>query len=239
MSIINFLVMALYVGIGRSGIFGIMVIVVPVLSMFLGGRQAAGFVLPWMILGDWIAIFFYRKSINWSVILKILPWLVLGILLGAWTGSAVSDRVFRNIMGGITFLSLVLLLWKEKQGGMELHYPLGILALIGIVSGFGSMIGNIAGPIIALYFFTLRLDKLGYVSSMVSLFWIVNMIKVPFHVFYWGTINPQSFKLNLLLSPLLLLGAFLGYKIIKRIPEKPFKVVILVSIGAAGVALFM
>jgi hypothetical protein len=74
---------------------------------------------------------------------------------------------------------------------------------------------------------------------MVALFWIVNMIKVPFHVFYWETINAASFKLNLLLSPLLLLGAFLGFKIIKRIPEKPFKVVILISIGAAGVALFM
>jgi len=231
--------MAVIVGIGRSGIFGVMVIVVPILSMFLGGREAAGFVLPWMILGDWIAVFFYRKNINWPVILKILPWLVIGILLGAWIGSGVSDRVFRNIMGGITFLSLALLLWKERQGGLAIHYPWGIIALIGIVSGFGSMIGNIAGPIIALYFFTLRLDKIGYVSSMVSLFWMVNMIKVPFHVFYWGTINGESFKLNLLLAPLLLLGAFLGYKIIKKIPEKPFKVVILVSIAAAGVALFI
>lgn len=233
------MVMSVIVGIARAGIFGVMVIVVPVLSLFLGGRQAAGFVLPWMILGDWIAVFFYRKNISWPVILRILPWLVLGILLGAWIGTTVSDRVFRNIMGGITFLSLALLLWKEKKGGVQVHYPLGIIAVIGIVSGLGSMIGNIAGPIIALYFFTLGLDKISYVSSMVYLFWIVNMIKVPFHVFYWGTINTASFELNLLLSPLLLLGAFLGYKIIKRIPEKPFKVVILVSIAAAGVALFL
>jgi len=190
-------------------------------------------------MGDWIAVFFYRKNIRWPVILKILPWIIAGVLLGAWVGSLVSDQVFRNIMGGITFICLALLIWKERRGGVQIDYSVWIVALIGILSGFGSMIGNIAGPIIALYFFTLRLDKIDYVSSMVSLFWIVNMIKVPFHVFFWGTINEESFKLNLILAPLILLGAFLGYKIIKIIPEKPFKVFILISIGAAGIALLL
>lgn len=233
------ILLSVIVGIGRSGIFGVMVIVVPVLSLFIGGKPSAGFVLPWMIMGDWISIFFYRKTIQWPVILRILPWIVLGILIGAWVGNLVSDQIFRGIMGGVTFLCLALLLWQERRGGVQIRYSIWIVALIGVLSGFGSMIGNIAGPIIAMYFFTLRLDKIGYVSSMVSLFWIVNMLKVPFHVFYWGTINAGSFKLNLILSPLILLGVFMGYKIIKKIPEKPFKVFILASIGAAGLTLMI
>jgi len=227
----------LIIGIGRAGIFGVMVLVVPVLSLFLGGKAAAGMILPLMVLGDWIALFIYRRSIPWKQVLTILPWLIVGILLGAWVGERVSDRVFKNIMGVITFLCLGFLLWREARGEPAVNYPLPVLAGIGILAGFASMIGNASGPIISVYFFTCRFDKIRYVSAMVSLFWIVNMIKIPFHVFYWGTITPDSFRTDLILAPLLLAGAFLGFRIIRKIPERPFKIFILASIAVSGVAL--
>ena len=58
----------------------------------------------------------------------------------------------------------------------------------------------------------------------------VNLFKVPFHIIYWNTVNIEVLYLGLIMLPLTMVGAFLGYFIVKFIPERPYKIILILSI---------
>ncbi len=221
-------------GVARTGIFGVMLLVVPLLSLKMPGKEAAGLILPLMVAGDFVAAYVYRKSFVKKAVFQILPWLVLGVAIGTIVGGIVSNELFNNLMAGMTFTCAAFVVWNEYRKGDPVRLKLWFIILIGLLSGFASMIGNASGPVITVYFIALNLKKREYVSSVVWLFWIVNIIKLPFHVFAWHTVDFNVLKLDLLLCPALILGLISGVSLIRKIPEKPFRVVIFISILLAG-----
>ncbi|MBT4285726.1 MAG: sulfite exporter TauE/SafE family protein [Deltaproteobacteria bacterium] len=230
---------ALLTGIARTGIFGVMLMVVPFLSLIMDGKDAAGLILPLMIAGDFVAAFIYRMTFNKNAAFQILPWILAGVFLGVLVGGSVSNRLFKIVMAGTTFTCAGFVIWNEFNQQRKPKLKIWMIAVIGILSGFASMIGNAAGPIIAVYFLALRLEKLEYVSSIVWLFWVVNIVKLPFHIFVWETIDCNVLKTDLLSIPALLAGLAAGVWVLKRIPEKPFRIVVLVSIFIAGIMLLI
>lgn len=230
---------AFVTGMGRTGIFGVTILVVPLLSLFIPGKEAAGLVLPMMIAGDFVAVYVYRKTYDRSAFSRILPWLILGVLLGMVIGGAVSDSVFKKIMAGTTFTCAAFVIWNEIRHGKPVKLNFWTVAVIGTLSGFASMIGNAAGPIIAVYFLALRLKKVEYISSIAWLFWIVNLVKLPMHIFVWKTVSQEVLKIDLVLIPALIAGLIAGVWFIKKIPEKPFRIVIIVSVIVAAIMLLI
>ena len=62
----------------------------------------------------------------------------------------------------------------------------------------------------------------------------VELIKVPLHIFNWGTISLSTSTYTAVMIPFILLGAFIGVAFIKKINEKIFKwLIIIVTIIAA------
>ena len=52
---------------------------------------------------------------------------------------------------------------------------------------------------------------------------VINWFKIPFHVWSWHTITWNTFLLDLTTLPAIILGAFLGIAIIKKLPEQAFR----------------
>lgn len=50
-----------------------------------------------------------------------------------------------------------------------------------------------------------------------------NLLKVPFQIFAWDNITWGSFSLNLLILPVIGIGALLGIRMVKLFPEKAFR----------------
>jgi uncharacterized protein len=69
-------------------------------------------------------------------------------------------------------------------------------------------------------------------------FLIINLFKIPFHILVWETITINSISLNLLMLPVILLGGFLGIRLVRIIPEKPFRWMIIIMTTLASVRLF-
>jgi uncharacterized membrane protein YfcA len=109
---------------------------------------------------------------------------------------------------------------------------------LGFSGGFSSMIGNAAGPIITLYFLSMRLPKNEFIGTGAWFYLIMNVMKVPFHVFVWKTINLNTLILNILVAPVILFGAFIGIHVVKLIPEKIYRVFIIISTIFAVIFLF-
>ena len=100
------------------------------------------------------------------------------------------------------------------------------------------MIGNAAGPVMSLYLLSMRLPKNNYIGTGAWFFCIINLSKVPFHVFSWETINLHSFILDGMMIPAIAAGAFLGIYLVRLFPEKVYRVFIILTTVLSAFLLF-
>jgi uncharacterized membrane protein YfcA len=85
------------------------------------------------------------------------------------------------------------------------------------------MVGNLAGTVMAVYLLSMRLPKNAFIGTTAWFFMATNWFKVPFHVFAWHTINFNTFLLDLATLPMIILGAYLGIIIVKKLSERTYR----------------
>jgi uncharacterized membrane protein YfcA len=85
------------------------------------------------------------------------------------------------------------------------------------------MVGNLAGTVMAVYFLSMRLPKNSDIGTTAWFFAVLNIFKVPFHLFVWHTIKVETVLLDLLFLPMILLGAYLGIVIVRNLSEKTYR----------------
>ena len=76
---------ALMIGVSKTGVPGIGILVVPLLASVFGGRPSVGIMLPMLILADCFAGVWYRRHAQWDKLVRLLPWVVAGMAIGAAT----------------------------------------------------------------------------------------------------------------------------------------------------------
>lgn len=215
---------AILIGMAKAGVKGVVLLVVPIMAAVFGGKISAGLVLPMLNFGDIFAVFYYNQHAKWKYIIRLLPAAILGVGMGIWVGFYADNADFDLLISIIVIGSLGLIFLQEIINLPEaLVSSWGFGGLFGLLGGFCTMIGNAAGPITSTYFLATRLPKNEFIGTAAWFYLIINIFKLPFHVFVWETITIESFKLNLLAIPFILLGVFIGIKIVNLIPEKAFR----------------
>ena len=56
---------------------------------------------------------------------------------------------------------------------------------------------------------------------------ILNYLKIPLQVFVWDNISLSGILLDLTALPFILLGGFIGIRIVDVLPERQFKVLVI------------
>ena len=160
--------------------------------------------------------------------------MVAGILAGVFIGKDLNEAVFRKIMAAIIILTVVIVLLLELRKRISVPHNQFFVAGMGLVSGFTTMLGNLAGAFSNLYFLALRMSKKDFIGTAAWVFLVINLFKFPFQVFYWKNITPGSLSIDLLLLPALLLGFFCGIRIVAKIKDDSYRrvVIVLTLIGA-------
>lgn len=232
---------AVLVGISKTGIPGAGILVVPILAYAFGGMQSAGIMLPMLLFADVFAVAWYRKHTDWGKLVKLFPWVVAGLVVGAVLLYKVGLResqkdILGQIIGVIVLLMLGLYLLRNRLGEKLTPTSSFGMASTGIGAGFTTMISNAAGPIMQIYMAAHQMKKQEFVGTLAWFFFIVNMSKVPVFV-YLNMINPGSLKFNLMVAPAILVGVFIGKWILPRISQSAFNAVVLVLAAASAVKL--
>ncbi len=230
---------AMFFGMNKTGVQGIGMLAIPIFAAVFGGRVSAGIVLPLLSIADVFAVLYYHQHAEWKYIWKLLPWTFSGILIGVAIGAIVSDETFRMLIGVVVLAGLAVLVWRETRKNATVPTAWWFAALAGVASGVATMIGNAAGPITTVFFLAMLLPKHGFIGTQAWYYFIANLIKVPFHIFIWRTITLETLTVNLVLAPAIFVGAFIGYRVVKLIPEKPYRVFVIVATFVATVRLFM
>lgn len=223
------------IGMSKVGVPGVSLVVVPILAFIFGGKQSTGVLLPILMMADLFGVGYYRRHAEWKYLFKILPWAFIGVGIALWVGEIVNDEQFKDIIAIVVFICIGLMLWKDRQKNGNL-FPDSwwFAALMGVLGGFATMIGNVAGPIFAIYLLAMHLPKNNFIGTKAWFFLIINFSKFPLHLFVWKTISWPSLKLDLLTLPAIALGAFLGIQLVKFIPEKTYRafVIIVTAVSA-------
>ncbi len=230
---------ALLIGFSKTGIGGVVMIAIPILALAFGGKVSTGIILPMLIAGDILAVAYYHRHADWPGIRRLLPWTVLGLLAGILVGNMINDRQFTLLIAASVMICLAVLVILELRGG-KVRAPDGIwfYALIGLIAGFTTMIGNVAGPIFSVYLLARRYEKQGFLGTSAWFFFLINLIKLPLQVFFWGNVTAQTGLIGAVMIPAILAGAVLGALVVRRIPEKPFRWLVIGMTAVAVVRLF-
>lgn len=223
------------IGTAKTGVHGAGMVAVPLLASIFGGKLSSGLLLPILSLADVFGVIYYHRHASWPHLKKLFPWAALGVVLGTVTGAYIDDEAFRLIMAIIIFGSVAIMLWLE-QGNKE-HVPdyYWFAILMGVAGGFTTMVGNLAGSVMALYLLSMRLPKNSFIGTAAWFFLVINWFKVPFHIFVWETITLDSFLLDLMTLPFIAAGAGLGILITRQIPEKGYRYFIIVMTLVAAI----
>lgn len=228
---------ALCVGLAKTGLSGLGMLIVPILASVLGAKPSTGFLLPMLIMGDVFAVFYYHRHAEIKYLLKLAPSTVIGVLVAILVGDRINDAQFQQLLAAVILGGIVIMVWRNGKTS-QIPNNFFFASMAGFLGGFTTMIGNAAGPVMSIYFLSMSLPKNSFIGTAAWFFLLVNLFKVPFHIMVWETISWQSIQFNLLLFPVILVGVFLGLWIVKRIPEKPYRIFIMVSIGLAAIKLF-
>ena len=220
---------AMFVGMSKVGVPGVSMIVVPTLAIIFGGKASTGILLPMLMMADVFGVSYYHRHAAWKYLWKMFPFAFLGIGLALWVGEIVNDEWFKNIMAVLVFICIGLMLWKDRKAGSA-FFPdtWWFAASMGILGGFATMIGNVAGPIFAIYLLAMHLPKNSFIGTGAWFFMIINICKFPLHIFVWKQINWSTLKLDLLLLPGIAMGAFLGVWLVKKLSEKFYRAAVII-----------
>jgi hypothetical protein len=212
----------LIVGLSKAGLLGSLgMVAVPLLSFVMPARDAAGMLLPVLLAMDAIAVYAYRKEVDWGILRIMLPGAAIGTILGWALWAIVSDAAVLLFVGIVTLLFILdaLLPLRKKLEGLPPSRPWGVFW--GGLAGFTSFISHTGGPPFQIYVLPQRLPPTTYSGTTAVFFAIVNTAKlIPY--FFLGQLNVHNLQLSAALIPVGIAGVFLGIYLVRRISMKWF-----------------
>ena len=233
------LCVALLLGMAKTGVHGAGLLSVPLLAIAFGGKISSGLMLPMLVIADVFGVWYYHRHASFTHLRILFPWAALGIMAGSWAGNYIQEDVFRNIMAITIFASLIVMVWLEFGGKEKIPDTIYFAAIAGFLGGFTSMIGNLAGTVMVVYFLSMKLPKNIFIGTSAWFFLVVNWFKVPFHVWVWHTINADSWILALWLTPAIIVGAFAGVFLVKKMSEQVYRWFIVGMTAVAAVVMVL
>ena len=104
------LLAAFIIGLSKAGLKGIDMMNVTIMAIVFGGKASTGIVLPLLCITDIMAVTYYHRHAQWKHFWKLIPWMVVGILIGVYAGKDLDEIIFRRIMAVIIILTIVVMI---------------------------------------------------------------------------------------------------------------------------------
>ena len=145
----------------------------------------------------------------------MLPWGLLGIVIGTLSFKLLEARWVAGIVGVFTLLFLAQrLLFAPKAGAAP--PPRWAGALLAATSGFTSFVSHTGGPPLNAYVIPLRLPPVQFAATLAVFFFCINLAKwVPYA--WLGLFDARNLATSMLLLPFAPIGVWTGVRIARRI----------------------
>jgi len=232
------LLSAFFIGLSKAGLRGIDMMNVTIMAIVFGSKASTGIVLPLLCVADIVAVFYYHRHAQWKHFWKLIPWMAIGILVGVYVGKDMNEALFRKIMAIIIITTVFIMVGLEIRKNQVIPTNKLFVANMGLAAGFTTMLGNLAGAFSNIYFLAMRMPKNDFIGTASWVFLVINLFKLPFQIFFWKNITPESLYTDLLLLPSVLIGFWIGVKIVSKIKEDNYRKVVIVLTFLGALAIF-
>lgn len=232
------LLSAFFIGLSKAGLRGIDMMNVTIMAIVFGSKASTGIVLPLLCVADIIAVIYYHRHAQWNHFWKLIPWMAIGILVGVYVGKDMNEVLFRKIMAIIIITTVFIMVALEIRKNQVIPTNKFFVANMGLAAGFTTMLGNLAGAFSNIYFLAMRMPKNDFIGTASWVFLVINLFKLPFQIFLWKNITPESLYTDLFLLPSVVIGFWIGVKIVSKIKEDNYRKVVIVLTFLGALAIF-
>ncbi|MEX5728241.1 putative membrane protein YfcA [Rhodovulum iodosum] len=229
----------IFAGVSKAGFgSGAAFAATPILALVVDPATALGVMLPLLMLVDLATLRPYWGQWHMPSVRLIALGALPGVALGAGLYEVAPADLFRFLIGAVAVgfvafqmaVRLRLLRYRAEPFSREA----GLVA--GLLAGFTSFISHAGGPPVAIYLLAQGMGKTTYQASTVLIFWLVNIYKfVPYALL--GIFTGATLRADLLLAPFALLGAWLGVRAHRLVPEGLFFAITYVLLTVTGTKL--
>jgi len=227
-------VVALFTGFVKAGIPSLGALMSAIVVLAFTPREALGISLIYLLVGDVIAVSFYWRLAHLNELKKMILPVLIGIAVGGVMLSFLDNSNLGLTIGLMVVFLVSLEPFRPKLTELAIYHPRSIRTGSGILAGISTTIGNVAGPILSLYFLLLKLDKKSFVGTSSIFFLAVNTTKIP--IFYYQDLFTLAYLPSIALTaPLVYVGALGGRKFLEWVSQVLFTRIILVCTGLAGI----
>ena len=151
-------------------------------------------------------------------------------VLGAYLFAVAPLTALTRLLG--VFL-LFIVLWRRIRPRQPRPFPVQAFAGIGAGSSFLSALLGSVGPIMAPFFLAFGLVKGAYIGTEALSTVVMHLTKL---IVYRQTdvLSGRDALIGLALGPLMVLGSWLGKRILDKLPERVFVAIIEIVLVVAG-----
>lgn len=179
-----------------------------------------------------------RRHVSLSMILKILPSCVLGILAGLWLFKTLDADWLTRGLGLLVSSYGLYALWQTLGSG-KVQTPHAVATLASFLAGaVGTLFGTMASIFFAIYMDALRVTKEQFRGTLAALMMTLAVVR---GIGYWavGEFGRESLLLFAAALPFMFAGIFLGDRIHTGLSETTFRRTVCVVLILSGLPLML
>jgi uncharacterized membrane protein YfcA len=222
---------------GATGL-GFPLIATPTIALLLDIRTAVTvLILPNLFMDSAQVI---RDGIPYDVFRRFSS-LILPTIIGVFLGTMALVRTplwILNFCLGVMVLLFVLSNLLKFDFIISARGEKVLSPLFGFLSGFLNGLTNAAGPTLAIYLYSLRLDKRTFVKSLATIF-VITKISQLIAISTWNLFNWETITLSVQVLLFTLAGFYAGMKAQDRVNQRNFNRGLLVLLSVIGVILLL
>ncbi len=225
------------VGLSKGGFGGTFAMLgVPIMALVISPLQAAGLMLPILIVMDIVALLAYRGQADWRSLSILLPAAVLGIGIGWATAAYVSDGFVLFLIGIMSLAFVANYVFKQRKVTTAARHNRPKGTFWGTIAGFTSFISHTGGPPFQMYMLPLRLSPTLFAGTSVIFFAAINAIKlVPY--FLLGQFDSTNLATSVTLFPVALIATLCGVRLVRIVKAETFYGIIYIFMAVIGAKL--
>lgn len=229
----------LFAGISKGGFgSGAAFVGGAILAFVVPPGLALGITLPLLMLVDAATLRPFWRQWHWPSAKGMIIGAVPGCIIGAVLYTMVDADVFRLLIGAIC-IAFVAFQMARNLGLLavrQIPFSRPFAWIAGLVGGFTSFVSHAGGPPTAIFLLSQGLSKTTFQATTVLTFWAINWMKVVPYA-YLGIFSLESLKASALLAPFALIGAWIGVRAHRLVPERAFFALTYVLLMATGLRL--
>ena len=199
---------------------GAATILIPIIAFLLGVQMVAPIISVAALIANPTRVYVFRKSIDWYVILYLLPGSIIGAIFGAWSFAQTDSQIIQIILG--LFLICYALKSKLMKAKSLIKMKLSWFFPLGLTVSFLSGLVGATGPIYNPFMLDYGITKECLIGTKAVNSLIMQITKLISYGFF-GVFTIQIGTYGIALGCGAIIGVFLARNHLQNISPTRFK----------------